>query len=181
MSFKILYKEGQNFQGEVTSMALYVNDFAKGLGIKELNVNPQAFYEVASALLRPDFPHKEGMEKASPFKKAAHFFVWFVASRPILDELPAEIITPQLKSIPNHQNVIFAYHMAVDCLHEAELHKNGDKVKLANRITVSEHFFSDFVETFSAAVPMTHYKPVTLLFEQLAYKANPSAPYDETI
>ena len=181
MSFRILYQEGRSLQAEVASMAVYVNAFARNLGIAELNVNPNAFNQVAAALVRPDFPHKEGLEKASPFKKAANFFVWFVAARPIIDELSTDIITPELKSIPNHQNVIFAYYMAVDCLHGADLHKNGHVIKLENKIRVSKHFFTDFVETYSASVPMVHYKPASLLFEQLAYKANPKAPYPENL
>ena len=147
MSFKILYQEGADITANLFSIAVYVNSFAKSLGITGLNVNPSAFQTVAAALARPDFPHRDGLEKASPFKKAANFFVWFVAARPILDELPTSIITQDLKSIANHQNVIFAYHMAVDCLHGAELHKSGKIVILKNKIKVSQHFFHDFVET----------------------------------
>jgi len=181
MSFKILYHSGGDLNANLASIAVYVDSFAKNLGITQLNVDLPAFRSVAAALTRPDFPHKDGVEKASPFKKAANFFVWFVASRPILDELPDTIITPELKSIQNHQNVIFAYHMAVDCLHGAELQKNGQTVSLTNKIKVSLHFFHDFVEAFSTATPQTDFKPVSLLFEQMAYKANPTAPYPEVI
>jgi hypothetical protein len=180
MSFKILY-HGGDLSANLASIAVYIDSFAKSLGVTELNVDPAAFHSVAAALTRPDFPHKDGVEKASPFKKAANFFVWFVAARPILDELPDSLITPELKSIQNHQNVIFAYHMAVDCLHNAELHKNGEVVILKNKIRVSVHFFHDFVETYSAATPQNDFKPVSLLFEQMAYKANPDAPYPEVI
>jgi len=136
---------------------------------------------VAAALSRPDFPHKDGIAKASPFKKAANFFVWFVASKPILDEFPETIITKELKAIPNHQNVILAYHMAVDCLHGAELHKDGRVMVLSHKIKVSHHFFHDFVEAYSCATPSSDFKAASLLFEQLAYKVNPDAPYPETI
>jgi hypothetical protein len=181
MSFKILYQEGATVGVTLYTIAIYVNSFAKSLGINELNVNPNAFQEVASALLRPDFPHKDGIEKASPFKKAANFFVWFVAAKPILDEFPDSIITSDLKRIVNHQNVILAYHMAVDCLHGAQLHKNGGRITLDRKIRVSQHFFHDFVEAYSAATPVSDFKQVSLLFEQLAYKANPGASYEEII
>ena len=130
MSFKILYHEGNDIVANLYSIAVYVNSFAKSLGLQELNVSGAAFQQVAAALIRPEFPHRDGVEKASPFKKAANFFVWFVATKPLLDELPTTIITPELKRIPNHQNSIFAYHMAVDCLHGAELHKNSSVLKL---------------------------------------------------
>lgn len=181
MSFKILYQEGTDVAANLFSIAAYVDSFAKSLGLDQLNVDPVAFRSVAAALARPDFPHVDGLEKASPFKKAANFFVWFVASRPIIDPLPAEIITDSLKSINNHQNVIFAYHMAVDCLHGAELHKDGGVVALTNKIKVSKHFFTDFLDTYSAATPQADFKPLSLLFEQLAYRANPGAPYPEIV
>ncbi len=166
MSFKILYQDG-NVAANLYSIAAYVDAFAEALGLKELNVNPIAFSAVAAALGRPDFPHRDGVEKASPFKKAANFFVWFVAEKPIIDDLPPTIIPPELKSITNYQNAIFAYHMAIDCLHGAELHKNGKIVILKNKIRCSSHFFYDFIDTYSAAVPSVHFKPLSLLFEPL--------------
>src|SRR4029077_18492567 len=98
-----------------------------------------------------------------------------------LDEFPVEFITPELKAIPNHQNVILAYHMAVDCLHGAEIYKGTHIVVLKNKIKVSQHFFHEFVEAYSSAVPASDFKSVSLLFEQLAYKVNPDAPYPEVI
>jgi hypothetical protein len=185
MSFKLLYQEGLTQGHHLAIVAIYVDNFAKGLGLKQLNVDPAAFNQVAAALMRPDFPHVDGLQKASPFKKAANFFVWFVASKPIVDPLPLSIITPDLQKIENHQNVILAYHMAVDCLHNAELHKvnvkGSEVVKLERKIRVSNHFFQDFVEAYSAATPSNDFKSVCLMFEQLAYKYNPKAPYSEVI
>ncbi len=182
MSFNILYHEGVDVTANLYSIAVYVDSFAKQLGLKELQIDPQALTSVAAALLRPDFPHTDGIEKASPFKKAANFFVWFVAQKPILDELPVSLIGEELNGIPNHQNVIFAYHMAVDCLHGAKIHrKTGEIIELATKIKVSMHFFRDFVEAFSSAVPAYHFKIVSLLFEQLAYKGNKAASYTEVV
>lgn len=182
MSFDILYpKPGDVHQNEA-NIAVYVDSFAEGLGLSELQVDPQSLRAVASALSGEDFPHVDGVSKASPFKKAANFFVWFVACRPIIDTLPKNIIGEDLAAISNHQNVIAGYRMAVDCLHNAEFQRqDGKNVVLSNRIRVSRHFFRDFVEAFNAAVPEHHFKVVSLLFEQLAYKANPDAPYPEDI
>ena len=128
MSFKILYQEGSNVHSNLASVAVYIDSFAKNLGLDELNIDAQKLTIVAASLVRPDFPHVDGVEKASPFKKAANFFVWFVVAKPILSDLPETLVGKKLKSIPNHQNVIFAYHMAVDCLHGAELYKNENVV-----------------------------------------------------
>lgn len=181
MSFSILYPEGGDTAFHIYSIASYLDSFAEHLGLQSLDINPAALNQVASGLARPSFPHVDGVEKASPFKKAANFFVWFVASRPIVGPLPGHLTGPKLGSIDNHQNVIFAYHMAVDCLHGASLRKNGEVIVLTRRIKVSKHFFRDFVEAFSAATPVHHFQVVSLLFEQLAYKVNRKASYPEIV
>lgn len=182
MSFNILYQEGVDVTATLSSIAVYVDSFAKELGLKELQIDPQAFISVTGALHRPDFPHSEGLGKASPFKKAANFFVWFVAQKPIIEELPLSIIGEKLRSITNHQNVIVAYLMAVDCLHGAKIYRdNGEIITLENRIKVSMHFFRDFVEAFSTAMPNYHFKIVSIFFEQLAYKDNRNASYPELV
>ena len=71
--------------------------------------------------------------------------------------------------------------MAVDCLHGAELHKEGEIKKLTEKIKVSYHFFQDFVEAYSAATPSNDFKTASLLFEQLAYKVNKGVSYPEVI
>jgi len=181
MSFNILYN-GEDVNSNLVSIAVYVDSFFKRLGIKELQIDPQRLTSVAAALARPDFPHVDGLEKASPFKKAANFFVWFVAERPIIDPIPQSIIGDKLNSIANHQNVILAYQMSVDCLHKAKIYRrNEDPIVLENKIKVSNHFFCDFVEAFSTAMPNYHFKIVSLLFEQLAYKDNRKASYPEVI
>jgi len=165
----------------LSSIAVYIDRFAKKLGIPELRVDSEKLTSVAGVLVRPDFPHADGLEQASPFKKAAYFFVWFVGERPILDGLKPEILGGDITGIPNHQNVIFAYHLAVDCLEGARIFRqDGQNVELTNRIKVSYHFYRDFVEAFSSTVPEDDFKKVSLLFEQLAYRDN-DASYPQSI
>lgn len=181
-SFSLLYSSKKDVWANVACIAVYVDRFAKRMGIETLQTDPQALTSVGAALVSPDFPHKDGIEKASPFKKAANFFVWFVAQRPIIDEIPADLIGEDLAGISNHQNAIFAYHLAVDCLHGATLYRGEENVAftLSNRIKVSYHFFRDFVEAYSSTVPHQDFRKVSLLFESLAYKAN-DASYPEVI
>lgn len=185
MSFNILYHEGGDVQLNLSSLAIYLDSCAKGMGITELNVDPAKLTSVAKALMRKDFPHVDGWEKASPFKKAANFFVWFVAEKPILDPLPEYIAGPKLVSIPNHQNVVMAYRMSTLCLFNAKLFKQDDEGNrsetiLARRIRVSTHFLCDFVEAYGSTT-QDDFQKVSLLFEQMAYKANDNAPYKEVI
>lgn len=182
MGFNVLYNSGGDVNQNAASIAVYIDSFAKGLLGKPIQIDLDALTQVAAALQQPDFPHIDGVERASPFKKAANFFVWFVSLRPIISELPAEVIGADLNGIANHQNVMFAYDFAVSCLENATLYKSAGKTEvLSNRIKVSYHFFRDLVEAFSAPTHNNHFKIASLLFEQLAYKANPGAAYDETV
>jgi len=186
MSFSILYQEGGDVQSHLSSLAVYLDSCAKGMGIERLQVDPTKLTAVAASLLRPDFPHKDGLEKASPFKKAANVFVWFVAERPVIEPLPEEIVGKQLSSISNHQNVVMAWMMCMRCLRDATLYKENEAgedtvVILSSPIKVSKHFFCDFVDAFSCAVPAYHFHIVSLLFEQMAYKTNLGASYPETV
>ncbi len=152
MSFRILYQEGAP-EHSLFSIAKYIDSFAKELGLTELQVDSNGFNSLVSGLLRPDFPHVDGIGKASPFKKAANFFVWFVAARPILGHLPDHPGMERIKKVENYQNVLIAFMMVCDCLHGAEIYKKdtpkGKPLILAQRIKVSMHFLCDFVEAFS--------------------------------
>lgn len=185
ISFDILYRPGGNVHANVASMVVYIDKFAKELGLTELQVDASKLNAVASALIRPDFPHEDGLDKASPFKKAANFFVWFVAEKPILDELPPDSIGEDLAGLPNHQNAILAYHLAIDCLHGAIIYRGEggsvEEITLDSRIKVSYHFFRDFIEAYAQSVPSQDFKKVSLLFEQLAYRLNDSASYELVI
>ena len=181
MGFNVLYNSGGNVYQNAANIAVYINAFAEKLVGSPIQIDLDALTQVASALQQPDFPHIDGVDKASPFKKAANFFVWFVCCRPIISELPASIIGTDLNGIGNHQNVIFGYDFAVSCLEGATLHKKNEIVTLDNRIKISYHFYRDLIEAFAAPTPSSHFKIASLLFEQLAYKANPGAAYTETI
>ena len=171
---------GGDVNTNLASLAAYLDGFAEAAKWT-LEVNPQAMTAVAAALVRPDFPHVDGVAKASPFKKAANFFVWFVASRPITNPIPPGYMDDDIRRMDNHQNVVVAYEFAMECLHNATIQRGDKDLALKNRIRVSKHFFKDFVEAHLAAAPISHFKTVSLLFEQLAYKANPGVSYDEVV
>jgi hypothetical protein len=182
VGFNILYNVGGDVNANAASIVVYINYFAKGFVEKPLQIDLDALTQVAAALQRPDFPHVDGIDKASPFKKAANFFVWFVSLKPIISAFPAETIGDDLNGIANHQNVMFAWDFAVSCLEGAKMYKSdGAVAELKNRIQVSHHFYRDMVEAFAAATHVHHFKVASLLFEQLAYKANPGVSYEEVI
>ena len=169
--FRMAYAE----EAEAVLM-VFINDFAKSLGIKSLNFNFDKCHAAIMAMER-DFPHSDGMENASPFKKAATFVTYFVGERPILEAFPKEAIG-SLADISNHQNAIIAYEYAVEMLHDAKIMRSdGLSVVLKNPIRVSLHSYKDIIEALSSLAPATHFKLVSVFFEQLAYRSNPEASY----
>ena len=102
----------------------------------------------------------------------------FVVHHPIITSLDA--FGNEFK---NSQNEIFAYMIAVRFLHGASLKcpSRGD-IELVNKIRVSFHFWRDLVFALSDCRPSNdHFNFLSLLFESLAYQANPNACYDRVV
>lgn len=157
-------------------LLVYANDFAKGLGLTQLNFNDSALRS-AILTMEANFPHNDGLENASPFKKAATFITYFVAERPIEEPFPVETLK-SLTGIKNHQNAIFAFEYAIDMLHGAVIKRSdGKEVTLENRINVSHHSYRDIIDALSVITPQSHFQLVSVLLEQLAYRANNDASY----
>jgi len=128
-------------------------------------------------MMKQDFPALGGLAAASPFKKVANFFCYFIAERPISTPFPKEVVGEKLASIPNHQNVMVAYHVAISCLNRAEIERNDKTIKLENRIKLSTHSYIDLIHACKNIMPRDHFHLVSVYFEQLAYKFNPDASY----
>jgi hypothetical protein len=130
------------------------------------------------APVRANFPHKDGVDKASVFKKAANFIVNFVAERPIVSPFPATSeIDPALLRLPNHENAVIAFEVASDSLHGATVRRSDGEVVLKNHISVSGHSYIDIIEALASVSPSQHFHCVAVLLEQLAYRANPECSY----
>ncbi len=118
--------------------------------------------------MRQDFPHRDGIDKASPFKKAANFVCNWIAAKPItLSPSPFE-----------HVNEVFALMVAIESLHGATL--GGDRT-LSNRIELSRHSLLDIIEALANVTPVTHFKLVSVLLEQMAYKTNSDCQYPNVL
>jgi hypothetical protein len=133
--------------------------------------------------IRQDFPHKDGVDGASIFKKAATFMVYFIAEKPIQSEISGiQNIPADIAASPNHINTLIAIFIAFESLYGALIHcTTGDEKKLNNRIVISQHSFIDIVDAMSTATPNTHFKMASVLLEQLAYKSNPECQYQPLI
>lgn len=175
--YSILYSGDSHL--DIVNLFTYMEGFAKGLGFDNLDIDTQACQSILINM-RHDFPHNDGVLNASPFKKIANFVTYFVALRPVKSEFPDTfaVYGHKLNEIRNHQNAIFAYHIAVDSLRNAAIYRNKKEILiLENKIQVSQHSYLDIIDGLSNVTPVDHFKLVTLLFEQLAYRFNPNASY----
>lgn len=164
------------FSGElrddVIAICGYVDAFYESLGIQRADIVVDKMFSVASGMVQ-DCPYPHGIEAASPFKKAASFTCNLVAERPILTSIP------DFGDLATHQNAIVAFSLSLDMLEGAVIHcpTRGDIV-LKNRIKVSAHFLKDAISALSFATPSSHFSLIALLYESLAYGANPTASYE---
>lgn len=166
---------------DTRNLFAYIDSFVESLGFDEFEIDESKLLSVVQ-VMRGKFPYAQGHQNANPFKKVAYFVVNFIAERPLLSSFPDYYVVKdtQINTIKNHQNAVLAYFIAIDSLENAKIHRtNGEDVEiiLNNRIKVSKHSFVDIIESISDATPLTHFKTLTVLFEQLAYRSNPHASY----
>lgn len=175
MAFSILYNDDVNT--DLIALLTYINDFTKSLGVEEVVIDPDIVRSLLSGMVH-DFPHIDGLEKASPFKKAANFIAFFIAQKPIKDPFPESIVGEKLVALRNHQNAIVGFHLAIDSLDGAVIcRENGETITLDNRIQVSKHSYLDIIEALCGVTPVNHLKILAVFLEQLAYKSNPDCQY----
>jgi len=131
--------------------------------------------------IQTDFPHRDGLEKASVFKKMANFILWFADKSPIA-ALPSGLdkqLPEVLRGIRNYQNVLVALLIALDGMMGAELHRRDQQVVTVTKpIQLSGHSIIDIIDAISKASPSTGFNLLTVLLEQMVYKTNPHCQYD---
>ena len=154
----------------------FINDFTRGGDYPRLSISDDKIFWLVAGC-RKDFPHKDGYEKASAFKKLANFMVHFIAERPLPKPFPRALVGDGLSDIDNHQNAIIAFNLAIKALEGAVIHRQDSDVTLSNPIQLSKHSYTDIICALSRTSPTTGFQLVTVLLEQLAYKTNPYCQY----
>ncbi|MGJ7570873.1 hypothetical protein ACSFBX_10085 [Variovorax sp. RB2P76] len=166
---------------DAVTVLQYVDSYTAGIGVKNVIIDSGVVFSVVSGC-KLDFPHIDGIEKASTFKKVANFICFFISQRPLRDPFPASVVGERLAKVDNHQNAIIAFALAMDALERSVVHKKQpsgeiEPFQITSRIEVSPHSYRDIVEALATATPATHFKLVTVLLEQLVYKTNPNCQY----
>lgn len=166
-----------NSETDTDNVLSFIDQYTTNLDIQSVRVERSLVARVVKGMYC-DFPCSDGLENASVFKKAANFAAYFIGERPITDPFPKEIIGDTLFGITNHQNAMLAFAISANSLHKATIvRSDGAPAILHHPISVSQHSYIDIIEAISSISPATHFKLLTVLFEQLAYKANPDAQY----
>lgn len=129
--------------------------------------------------IKRDFPHNDGLTEASAFKKVANFISYFVAERPIREPFIHENIPEEVLKINNYENAVIALLIGLSALHESEIHcADGNCKVLVCPMQLSKHSFIDLIDAISNITPQNHFKLLTVLLEQIAYKTNPGCQYE---
>lgn len=126
--------------------------------------------------MREKFPHVDGLEGSSAFKKVANFVVYFVAEKPIkADRVQVKVGDEVLKL---DLNAVIALEIAVFCLNNSEIAGANGSQRVDNGLYLSDHSYFDIIWTLSSGItPQSHYHLLALYFEQLTYKCNPDLEY----
>lgn len=175
MPFNILYST--EVDQDLLSLLKYINNFTKGIGEDGVEINVDKCRSLL-VMMRQDFPHRDGLEKASVFKKVAYFMCYFISEAPILRPFSSNNIGDEMSGMRNHQNAIIAMQLAIDSLHGALVGENTDtQNELTNRIQLSTHSYRDIIDAIKTPTHNTHFNMLCVLLEQLAYKTNPDCQY----
>lgn len=166
-----------NKERDCVSIASFIDAYCQGRGLKpgQVDFDWQKLRSIIGILYQ-NFPHCDGRDEASPFKRVASLVTYFAAERVIASSFPPEILGNDLSRIENATNAVVAHRLSVKALHGAVIrYGTTGEFLLVNPIRVSRHYYRDLIEALSMVNPQSHFKLVSLIYESLAYRANPNA------
>jgi hypothetical protein len=178
ISFERLYDEDK--LPALNLFLVWTNDWLEGANIDYVTIDFDRAWRFVANLQKSDFPAYGGYEKASPFKKAAWMYVLLHTESPFVGALSKEVVG-DLAKLSHSTTSLIGLSMVRECLHGANLAKNGSSVNIENPINVSNHFLLDLVEASGRITLNEHFRTFSLLFEALAYEANPGLSYPKVL
>ena len=180
MTSSFLYSGDPN--QDLVNILSFINEYTKKAGILTVGIDEDKVRAVIQIINNEkEFPCVNGLSNASIFKKVAYFVCCFSAYQPLVNKFPEAIIGEDLYRISNHQNAMLAFFIAEHCLLNAKIFKASDvgvdlPCSLSNSIEYSKHSLIDIIEAIADS-GTSHFKLMTIFFEQLAYKTNPHCQY----
>lgn len=154
----------------------FINAYSKQPG--HYPVDTDQLWSVCTGM-RADFPHLDGMEKSSAFKKVSNFLVYFMAEKPIKETTIT--LGSNGEQVVVDSNAVIGLHIAIVCLNNSTIiGKDGSSKPLKNRIYISDHSYCDMIQIISKGLtPQIHFHLICVYLEQLVYKCNPDLEYPE--
>lgn len=163
---------------DYNNLLTHISAFAKASDPAAIiSVDSDALFETISNYTN-NFPYEGGAAKASTFKKAANFIVWFLAKQPIKSALLKD--GTQLAGPEHNPNAVIAFDIAICILENSTLlRNNGTQVTIDKPIYLSDHSYIDTIRAFSQdnIEPSALFHFVSIFLEQLVYKTNPHCEY----
>lgn len=169
-SFNIL--QSTSIESDKEGLCKYIRGYGGSLGLTSCEVDEDALTKALTGM--NNMPWGYGFKAASPFKKVSVFATNFALHQPIITPFPKE----HFGELCDHQNAIVAYNLSVFALHNAEIVcPFRGPIRLEHKITVSRHFWKEFISALSHSNPIEHFNFVSLVFESLCYQVNPDASF----
>ena len=172
---------------DIVNVLTHISLFCKQIGSVDTQVSSEAVYQTCLKM-RSHFPTREdsteenSIEKASIFKRAAVFVACFMELMPIQ---PNAFLNSKLPSEVKkyNSNSIIALDIALFYMVDAIIERSdGEKFTLSKGFIISTHSYYDILDMLSNEVCLQHhFKSISLLFEQIAYKTHPEAQYDQPV
>lgn len=157
----------------------YIDDFTKEIGVSDVQIDIEELVTLCQEI-RQDFPHTDGLNQASVFKKVANFVAHFLHYRPIKSVVPViHGVDPDRADV----NAIVAFDIAIACLEKSKIVKSAEvEIEVDRPIYVSGHSYRDIIEALSVTEvsPKQHYQLLAVFFEQLVYKTNSHCEYKDS-
>lgn len=154
-----------------------IDSLTESLGANDVEIDEAAIDSIIFSY-RNNFPHKDGVENASIFKKVSYFLCHFVAMRPIVTPFSIGVIEEDMTKIDNHQNAIVAFSIARELIKNSTIKRVDGDFEIKKPLWVSKHSYLDIIQALSNVAASTHFQCVSVFFEQLAYKTNPECQYE---
>lgn len=166
-------------QTDLVNVLEYIDSFSEALGVEQVAVDSKACFE-SIMNSRMEFPYVKGIEESSTFKKVANFVCWFIAKKPIKTKFPDSAVKKLSSYDPN---AIIAFDIAISCIESSTIYSGKKVLTVSNKISISDHSYMDIMDALTTTniLPETHFKILSVFFEQLTYKCNDHCQYESRI
>jgi hypothetical protein len=158
------------------------NRASPDFGCEKVQVECDRLWRVL-ANIQPILSRNAATPNPSLFKRSAALTISFMGTPPLDIPFTHGKLPEHITRIPNHQNSIAVFEFCRRSLFNGQIYKHiaGEKEPqiepIKNLIKVSPHFYCDTIHAISIIDCDTCFHMLSLLYESLTYKDNPTVSY----